>query len=151
MVAKLFNVIGPERAYFGQKDGQQLAVIRQLVRDLNMRVEIVPVPTVRDNDGLALSSRNAYLSAEERDAAQVIYRALSAALRLWEGGERDAGTLRRAVRQILESEPLLQGIDYVSVADGETLEEFDRVEKPAMVSTAVRLGKTRLIDNVLLE
>ena len=150
VVAKLFNVIGPDRAYFGQKDGQQLAVIRQLVRDLNMAVEIVAVPTVRDADGLALSSRNAYLTPEERQAAPVVYRALSEAQQLWEGGERNAGKLREAVRQILESEPLLQGIDYVSVADGETLAELERLEGPAMVSTAVRLGRTRLIDNVML-
>ena len=150
VVAKLFNVVGPDRAYFGQKDGQQLAVIRQLARDLNLKVEIVAVPTVRAPDGLALSSRNAYLTPEERKAAPVVYRALSEAQQLWENGERDAGKLREAARQILESEPLLQGIDYVSVADGATLAELERVEGPAMVSTAVRLGRTRLIDNVML-
>ena len=150
VVAKLFNVIGPDRAYFGQKDGQQLAVIRQLVRDLNVKVEVVPVPTVRDGDGLALSSRNTYLSPEERASAPFIYRALSMAQKLWEGGERDAGKLRNAVRQVLESEPMLRGIDYVSVADADTLLELDWVEGQAMVSTAVRLGRTRLIDNVVV-
>ena len=150
VVAKLFNVIGPDRAYFGQKDGQQLAVIRQLVRDLNMKVEIVAVPTVRDKDGLALSSRNAYLAPDERKAAAVVFRALSTARSLWENGSRDAEELRGAVIQVLESEPLLHGIDYVSVADGTTLEELQLVEGQAMVSTAVRLGETRLIDNVLL-
>ena len=150
VVAKLFNVIGPDRAYFGQKDGQQLAVIRQLVRDLNMKVEIVAVPTVRDKDGLALSSRNAYLAPDERKAAAVVFRALSTARSLWENGSRDAEELRSAVIQVLESEPLLHGIDYVSVADGTTLEELELVEGQAMVSTAVRLGETRLIDNVLL-
>ena len=150
VVAKLFNVIGPDRAYFGQKDGQQLAVIRQLVRDLNMKVEIVAVPTVRDKDGLALSSRNAYLAPDERKAAPVVFRALSTARSLWENGSKDAEELRSAVIQVLESEPLLHGIDYVSVADGTTLEELQLVEGQAMVSTAVRLGETRLIDNVLL-
>ena len=151
VVAKLFNVIGPDRAYFGQKDGQQLAVIRQMARDLNMQVDIVAVPTVRDADGLALSSRNAYLTQAEREVAPVVFRALSAARSLWEGGERNADNLRSAVVQTLESEPLLQAIDYVSVADGTTLEELEQVEGQAMVSTAVRLGRTRLIDNVVLE
>ena len=150
VVAKLFGVVRPDRAYFGQKDGQQLAVIRQLVRDLNLGVEIVAVPTVRDADGLALSSRNAYLTPEERAAAPVIYRALRRAEELWQAGETDGKTLRQAVRGVLEGEPLLAGIDYVSVADAATLVELERVDRPAMVATAVRLGKTRLIDNVLL-
>ena len=150
VVAKLFNVISPDRAYFGQKDGQQLAVIRQLVRDLDMGVEIVAVPTVRDADGLALSSRNAYLTPEQRAAAPVIYRALSEAERRRKQGETDVEGLRKAVRAVLESEPLLEGIDYVSVADAITLEELERVDGPAMISTGVRLGKTRLIDNVVL-
>ena len=151
VVAKLFNVISPDRAYFGQKDGQQLAVIRQLVRDLDMGVEIVAVPTVRNADGLALSSRNAYLTPEQRAAAPVIYRALSEAERRRKQGETDAAGLRKAVRAVLESEPLLEGIDYVSVADAITLEELERVEGPAMISTAVRMGKTRLIDNVVVD
>ncbi|MYC28587.1 MAG: pantoate--beta-alanine ligase [Chloroflexi bacterium] len=150
VVAKLFNVVRPDRAYFGQKDGQQLAVIRQMVRDLNMGPEIVAVPTVRDADGLALSSRNAYLTPEQRQAAPVIYRALSEAQRLWLDGETGAGRLRAAVLEVLKSEPLLGGIDYVSVADAGTLEELEQVAGPAMVSTAVRLGQTRLIDNVLI-
>ena len=150
VVAKLLNVIGPDRAYFGQKDGQQLAVIRQLERDLNLGVEIVGVPTVRDHDGLALSSRNAYLSGEQRKAAPVIYRALMAASELWKSGERDAEKLRAAARSLMEAEPMLEEIDYVSVADASTLEELDRIKGPAMVSTAARLGRTRLIDNILL-
>ena len=150
VVAKLFNVVRPDRAYFGQKDGQQLAVIRQMARDLDMGIEIVAVPTVRDADGLALSSRNAYLTPEQRRAAPVIYRALSEARHLWEAGETDAERLRGTVCEILRQEPLLAGIDYVSVADASTLQELAKVEGLAMVSTAVRLGKTRLIDNVLL-
>ena len=150
VVAKLFGVVRPDRAYFGQKDGQQLAVIRQLVRDLNLGVEIVAVPTVRAADGLALSSRNAYLTPEERQAAPVIYRALRRAEELWQAGETDGETLREAVRAVLEGEPLLGNIDYVSVADATTLVELERVDRPAMVAMAVRLGKTRLIDNVVL-
>jgi pantoate--beta-alanine ligase len=150
VVTKLLNVVAPDRAYFGQKDGQQLAVIRQMVRDLNLGVEIVAVPTVRDADGLALSSRNAYLTPAQRAAAPVIYRALSEARNLWETGERDGEVLRQAVRNRLETEPLIAGVDYVSVAEAHSLVELERVEGEAMISTAVRLGKTRLIDNVLL-
>ena len=150
VVTKLLNVVTPDRAYFGQKDGQQLAVIRQLARDLNLGVEIVAVPTVRDADGLALSSRNAYLTPEQRRAAPVVYRALSEARKMWLGGERNAETLRLAARKILEGEPLIHGIDYVSVADATTLEELERMDGPAMVSTAVRMGRTRLIDNVVV-
>ena len=151
VVTKLFGVVRPDRAYFGQKDGQQLAVIRQLASDLNLGIEIVAVPTVRAPDGLALSSRNAYLTPEERRAAPVIFRALSEIARLWGLGETDAGTLRDIAYTMLDAEPLLEGIDYVSIADALTLEELELVDRPAMVSTAVRLGKTRLIDNVLLE
>ena len=150
VVAKLFNVVRPDRAYFGQKDGQQLAVIRQMVRDLNMGIEIVAVPTVRDSDGLALSSRNAYLTAEQRAAAPVIYRALSRAEDSWRQGANGAESLRSAVRAVLDGEPLLEDIDYVSVADAATLAELERVDGPAMVSVAVRMGRTRLIDNVVL-
>lgn len=150
VVTKLLNVVTPDRAYFGQKDGQQLAVIRQLARDLNLGAEIVAVPTVRDADGLALSSRNTYLTPEQRAAAPVIYRALSEARDLWVNGERDAETLRLAARRILESEPLIEGIDYVSVADALSLVELERADGAAMVSTAVRMGNTRLIDNVVV-
>lgn len=108
------------------------------------------VPTVRDADGLALSSRNAYLTPAQRAAAPVIYRALSEARNLWETGERDGEVLRQAVRNRLETEPLIAGVDYVSVAEAHSLVELERVEGEAMISTAVRLGKTRLIDNVLL-
>lgn len=150
VVAKLLNIVRPDRAYFGQKDGQQTAVVKRLVKDLNMGVDVVVVPTVREADGLAMSSRNVYLSEEERRAAPVLYQALSGAKRLWEGGQHDGEMLRGAVRRMLEKEPLVGEIDYVSVADLATLEELDTVTIPAMVSVAVWLGKTRLIDNVLL-
>jgi pantoate--beta-alanine ligase len=148
-VAKLFNIVQPETAYFGQKDGQQLAVIRRMVRDLDFPVEIVAVPTVREADGLAMSSRNTYLSPDERSGATVLYRALMRAQELHLGGEKDAEVLRAAVFDVLASEPLVAA-DYVSIADDETLEELDLVDADAMVSLAVRIGRTRLIDNVLL-
>ncbi len=150
VVTKLFNLIRPDRAYFGQKDGQQTVVIRQLVRDLDMGLEVVVVPTVRDDDGLALSSRNVYLTPEQRRAAPVVYRAVCQAQELWRQGERDGDQLRQAVRSILDQEALLEKIDYVSVADAETLEELATVGAPALVSVAVYLGRTRLIDNIVL-
>ncbi len=150
VVAKLLNIIRPDRAYFGQKDGQQTAVVKRLVKDLNMGVDVVVVPTVREADGLAMSSRNVHLSEEERRAASVLYHALRGAKRLWEGGQHDGEMLRGAVRRVLEKEPLVGKIDYVSVADLATLEELDTATIPAMVSVAAWLGKTRLIDNVVL-
>ena len=150
VVAKLFNIICPDRAYFGQKDGQQAAVIRQLIRDLNLGVDLVVVPTVRDPDGLALSSRNAYLTPEQRAAAPVLYRALQRAEQLFAAGVRDADLLRREVRQVLDGEPLIDGIDYLSVAAADTLAELDNIRGPAMVSAAVWFGETRLIDNVVV-
>ncbi len=151
VVAKLFNLIQPDRAYFGQKDGQQTAIVRKMVKDLDFRLDIVVVPTVRDSDGLALSSRNVYLTPEQRRAAPVIYRALCAASRLWGDGVRNGDRLRAEVLDTLQQEPLLDGINYVSVADAETLEELEQVQGRAMVSVAVRLGNTRLIDNVILD
>ena len=150
VVAKLFNIVRPDRAYFGQKDGQQVAVVNRMAADLNMGLEIVAVPTVREPDGLALSSRNVYLTAEQLSAAPVIYRALCSARDLYEAGEMNAERLRSKVKDILDSEPLIEGIDFVSVADSTTLEELDTVAGPAMLSTAVRMGRARLIDNVLL-
>jgi pantoate--beta-alanine ligase len=151
VVTKLFNLVRPDRAYFGQKDGQQTLVVRQLVRDLDMAIDVVVVPTVRAPDGLALSSRNVYLTPEQRRAAPVIYRALCQAVELWRRGERDAQRLRLEVRQVLEGESLIERIDYVSVADTTTLEELDTVRGRVMVSVAVQLGRPRLIDNVILE
>jgi pantoate--beta-alanine ligase len=149
VVAKLFNIVQPQRAYFGRKDAQQLVVVRKLVRDLRFAVEIVPVPIVREPDGLALSSRNAYLSPAEREAALVLSRALRKAEALFVAGERDAERLRAAMRELIAREPLAQ-VDYVSVAGPESLRELDRVEQCALVSLAVRVGATRLIDNVTL-
>lgn len=149
VVAKLFNIVQPDRAYFGQKDAQQAVVIRRMVRDLNFPVEIVVCPTVREPDGLALSSRNTYLNPQERQAATILFRALQAAKARYEAGERDGERLREAMREVLRGEPLAR-VDYVSVADPETLEELSRVEGPAFLSLAVYIGNTRLIDNLLL-
>ena len=151
VVAKLFNIVGPRRAYFGQKDGQQVAVIRRMVSQLDMGVEIVAVPTVREDDGLALSSRNVYLTPEQRKAAPAIFRALLAAEGLWMDGERDGDVLRRAVRNVLDEAPLIEAVDYVSVAGAYSLAELDRVTEPAMVSVAVRMRRARLIDNLVLD
>ncbi len=149
VVAKFFNIIQPKRAYFGQKDAQQVVVIRRMVADLNLPVEIVVCPIVREPDGLAMSSRNSYLTPQQRAAAPVLYRALAWARERWTEGERDAGVLRALVRGIIDYEPLAQA-DYVSVAHPETLEELDRLDGEALVSLAVRFGSTRLIDNIVL-
>jgi pantoate--beta-alanine ligase len=146
VVAILFNLVSAERAYFGQKDAQQVMVIRQMARDLAIGTEVVACPTVRESDGLALSSRNVHLSAAERAAAPVLRRALLAARTSWEQGERRADALRETMRMTLAGEPLAVP-DYVSVADGTTLEELDQVTGPALLSLAVRFGTTRLIDN----
>ena len=148
VVAKLFNVVQPQRAYFGQKDGQQLAVIRKMVADLNMGVEVVAVPTVREPDGLAMSSRNAYLSPEERRAAAVLWRSLCRARELFDAGERRAEVIRGEMEDVLAAEPLAR-VEYVSVADAQTLAELETIQdRAALVSLAVRIGSTRLIDNV---
>lgn len=150
VVTKLFNIVEPTRAYFGQKDAQQALVIKKMVRDLNMNLEIVVAPTVREPDGLAMSSRNVYLNPEERQAATVLYRALCLARELYEQGERNAETLRRRMRELIEAEPRAR-IDYVSIASLDNLEELDRIDRPALVSLAVFLGPARLIDNIILE
>ena len=147
VVALLFDIIQPDKAYFGQKDAQQAIVIKKMVADLNMNLEIVTVPTAREPDGLAMSSRNIYLNPEERRAAVVLYQALGLAQRLWSQGETDAEKLRQEMLALIQKQPLAQ-VDYVSIADAETLDELDKVKPPALVSLAVRIGKTRLIDNV---
>ena len=149
VVAKLFNGVQPHKAYFGQKDAQQVAVIRQMTRDLNFPVEIVVCPIVREPDGLAMSSRNVYLDAEERKAATVLYRSLNGAKNLYENAERDAETLRLFMREVLATELLAQ-MQYVSCADYDTLEELESVTGKALLSLAVYVGKTRLIDNLVL-
>jgi pantoate--beta-alanine ligase len=149
VVAKLFTIVEPARAYFGRKDAQQLAVIRKMVRDLRLDIEIVGLPIVREPDGLAMSSRNAYLSPEERKAALVLSGSLQRAKALYDDGVRDADAIRSAMNGLLGAEPLAQ-VDYVSVADTETLLELETIAGSALVSLAVRIGKTRLIDNVTL-
>jgi pantoate--beta-alanine ligase len=149
VVCKLFTIIRPDEAYFGQKDAQQTLVIRRLNADLNLGVNVVVCPSVREADGLAMSSRNAYLGPEERRASTALFRALSAAQARFNGGERDADKLRGAMVQVLRMEPLAQR-EYVSVSDAETLEELARVDGPALALLAVRIGNTRLIDNVAL-
>jgi pantoate--beta-alanine ligase len=146
VVAILFDLVGADHAYFGQKDAQQVMVIRQMARDLAIKTEVVACPTVREPDGLALSSRNVHLSPAERTAAPVLHRALLAARERWDGGERSGDVLRGVMRATLAVEPLAD-VDYVSVADGATLTELDRVDRPALLSLAVRFGSTRLIDN----
>lgn len=149
VVAKLFNIIGPDRAYFGQKDAQQLAVVGRMVRDLNLPVEIVGMPIVREPDGLAMSSRNAYLTPEQRTAASVLALSLSLAERTFDDAERDASNIRDAMREFIGRQPLAE-IDYVSIADAQTLDELDVIDREALVSLAVRFGATRLIDNTVL-
>lgn len=151
VVAKLFNIVQPHRAYFGQKDAQQVVVIRKMAQDLNFPLEIVVGPTMREPDGLAMSSRNVYLNPEERQAALALYRSLNAAKALWDSGERRGTSLREAMTQTLAAEPLARP-DYVSVADPTTLQELDDSGEAheVLASLAVRIGKTRLIDNVLM-
>jgi pantoate--beta-alanine ligase len=150
VVCKLLNIVQPTRAYFGQKDAQQTVVVRQMARDLNLPAEIVVGPTVREPDGLAMSSRNVYLTPEERRAAVALSRALGAAQARYAAGERDAEALRQAMRAVLDAEPLAR-VEYISAADPLTLRELDgAIEAGALLSLAVRFGKTRLIDNLVL-
>ncbi len=150
VVAKLFNLVEPIRAYFGQKDAQQVLVIKKMVADLNMNLEIVVCPTIREQNGLAMSSRNVYLTPEERRHARVLPQALFAAQESLRAGERNGDGLRHRMRQIIETVPGVQ-IDYVSVADPETLVELEHITGTALASLAVNFGHTRLIDNVLLD
>jgi pantoate--beta-alanine ligase len=149
VVARLFDLVKPDRAYFGQKDAQQLIVIRKMAADLDMSLEVVAVPTVREPDGLAMSSRNTYLNPEERKQAAVLYQALTLAQRLYSDGEKDAEVIRRKMTALIQKQPLAD-IDYISIAGAETLEELDELNPPALVSMAVRIGKTRLIDNIVV-
>ncbi len=150
VVAKLFNIIQPDVAYFGQKDAQQAIVIQRMAVDLDFPVEIVVVPIVREKDGLAMSSRNVYLSTEQRQAAQVLYRSLAAGQRLVEGGERDAGRVTAVMRDVLASEPLAR-VDYVEIRDAQSLAPLDTIKGRVLLALAVFIGRTRLIDNMILE
>ena len=149
IVAKLFYIVRPDRAYFGQKDFQQTLVVKRLSIDLDLEIEIVVAPTVRESDGLACSSRNVHLNPEERRAASVLHQALEGAQELFAQGCRDADALRKATADALAQEPLAR-IEYLSVADAEKLQELDVVDRPALLSMAVYIGKMRLIDNVFL-
>ncbi len=149
VVSKLFHIVKPHSAYFGQKDYQQCAVIKRIVKELNLDVEIVALPTVREQDGLAMSSRNSYLNADERRAAAAIHRALSAAEYLAQAGVKEPEKLRNKMRAVLAEEKMIT-IDYIEIADSESLEPLDAVRKKTVILIAVRLGKTRLIDNLVL-
>ncbi len=150
VVTKLFNIVLPDRAYFGQKDAQQVLVIRRIVEDLNMPVDIVTVPTVREEDGLALSSRNVYLTPEQRRSAAVLFKSLKAAEKAVEQGERDAGTILRLVRDMVSSVPEA-GIDYIELRNNLDLNPVEVIDCPVLLALAVRFGQTRLIDNTVLE
>jgi pantoate--beta-alanine ligase len=149
VVAKLFNAVQPDRAYFGQKDAQQAAVIRQMTKDLNFPIEIIVCPTVREADGLAMSSRNKYLEGEDRRAATVLYRALRAAQAAYNKGEREAEKLREIMKDTIAAEPRAQ-MQYVSCADYDTLDELEKITRKTLLSMAVLIGQTRLIDNFVL-
>ncbi len=147
---KLFNIVKPDRAYFGQKDAQQLAIIRRMVRDLNMDLEIVGCPIVREEDGLAKSSRNTYLSEKEREAALVLSRSIFLAEKMIEEGETSAANVKSAMTELIEKEPLAQ-IDYVEAVDGVSMQPVDQIKAPTLIAIAVKIGKTRLIDNTIVE
>ena len=149
VVNKLFNIVQPDRAYFGQKDAQQLAIIGRMVQDLNMDLEIIGCPIVREEDGLAKSSRNTYLSAEERQAALVLSKAVKLGQELVAGGETDAKKIISEMSALIEKEPLAR-IDYVKAVDGLTMQQIDTVKSPMLVALAVYIGKTRLIDNFMI-
>lgn len=151
VVAKLFNIIAPDRAYFGQKDAQQIAVVRKMVRDLNMDVEIVACPIVRETDGLAKSSRNVYLSQKERSAARIVSQALYAVRGMLEKGERNAAVLRDTLMRYICKEPLAR-LDYAEIVDNESLTAIEgEIRSTVLIPVAVYIGKTRLIDNIVYE
>ena len=148
-VCKLFHIVMPDRAYFGQKDAQQLAVIRRMVRDLDMDIQIVGCPIIREADGLAKSSRNTYLNKEEREAALVLSRAVFHGESMMKNGERDAEAVLAAMRELIESEPLAR-IDYVEMVDSDSIQPLTRAEGSVLVAMAVYIGNTRLIDNFMM-
>lgn len=148
VVSKLFNIVTPDRAYFGQKDAQQLAVIRHMVSDLNFGTEIVGCPIIREEDGLAKSSRNTYLNAEERKAALILSQSLAEGKKLLDAGEKNAAKIRQVITDKIQSEPMAK-IDYVEVVDWNTLESVETIDGPVLTAIAVYIGKTRLIDNLI--
>lgn len=150
VVSKLFNIVTPDRAYFGQKDAQQVAVLKRMVRDLNIDIEIIPCPIIREKDGLAKSSRNIYLSKEERKAALVLSRSLNLAKELLDAGERNAAKIKEAMLEEINKEPLAK-IDYIEIVDSDSLESVENIERSILVPIAVYIGKTRLIDNFINE
>ena len=150
VVSKLFNIVTPDRAYFGQKDAQQLAIIRRMVRDLNMDIEIVGCPIVREEDGLAKSSRNTYLNEEERAAALILSKAVFLGQKMAADGETDTAVIKKAMIEKIESEPLAK-IDYVEIVDGLSMQSVDKIEGSILAAMAVYIGKTRLIDNFIIE
>lgn len=149
VVSKLFNIVQPDRAYFGQKDAQQLAVIRRMVRDLNFNLEIIGCPIIREEDGLAKSSRNTYLSSEERKAATILHKGLLRGEELIQNGEKSASVIIEEITRVIESEPLAK-IDYVEVVDFDRIEKIDIIEGTVLTAVAVYIGKTRLIDNFII-
>ena len=150
VVTKLFNIVAPDRAYFGEKDAQQLAVIKRMVRDLNIDIEIIGCPIVREKDGLAKSSRNTYLSIEERNAATILNKALTLAKEKIQSGERNSKVIIKLIEEILNSEKLAR-VDYIEVVDSLSMEGVERIEKSVLVAIALFIGKTRLIDNFTYE
>ncbi len=151
IVTKLFNIVQPDHAYFGQKDAQQAIVIKRMVKDLNMPINIVVCPIVREADGLAMSSRNTYLSTEEREQAPILYQSLQKAKALIDSGERSSETVKAMIRQMIHGKSTTTEIDYVSIVSADTLEDIETLEDKILLALAVKVGKTRLIDNLQME
>ena len=150
IVNKLFNIVEPDRAYFGQKDAQQVAVIQKMVNDLNMNIEIIPCPIVREEDGLAMSTRNSYLSPEQRKAALILSKSLFTAEDMIEKGCRDAEEIKKAVKEMIRSEPLA-AIDYIEIVDAFSLNDISTLNGSILIALAIKIGRTRLIDNIRVE
>ena len=150
VVEKLFNIVMPDKAYFGQKDFQQTVVIKKLVKDLNFNIDIIVCPTVRETDGLAMSSRNSYLNNEERKAAAILYKALKQGEALLGRGADDVSDVRRGMKALIKSEPLAE-IEYIEIVEPRTLQVIEKIKKPVVICLAVKIGKTRLIDNLVVE
>lgn len=150
VVSKLFNIVRPDKAYFGQKDAQQFVVIKRMVEDLNMDIEVVPMPIIREADGVAKSSRNSYLNPQERKAAPILHRALILADEMIEAGQRDAAKIIGDMEELIKGEPLAS-IDYISIVNGDTLEDLHTLKGKVLVALAVKIGPARLIDNIVRE